>query len=441
MSNQNVEFEARRLRPIARPVKAGDNRGCSLVKKSLRTFVFGAVVGWGLVSSGVALGQSGAGLSDGGAATSPTLGEFLRAHRRLELLAPGVTRFSLRFWAERVLIEDGKVFSLMAGPKSACSAPLRVQGNRASGSCLFSVERSDGAGSRQVGFRFGIVSRSVSADRLVYDVDGFCVGETCLRGAELCWQSTGDAEMSDCTLRPIYKAPKRATPARVQEFLAMAGESGLELIYQCRDCAVDAIELHPDRSFFVRDPGNSMFPCGGKWVVDGLHIRGRCANERKDLEGSFDFLVDGVTEGGVTFEAHHCVPGPGDCSVRRGGFWLPQGGRDRPGGMAVELIQGAKRQEMLSAVELRLRGARWSEWKEASVVPALLRGLPARHSRVETEIFYAADDASKRLAEVTARLLAPVVGVVEPRPWPGSAGSAVVVVVGEKVAAGGGKGE
>jgi len=334
------------------------------------------------------------------------------------------------------MLERGTKFSLVypdhPDSRSACRGELQEANSRVLGACDLEIDDRGRVSKKE--FSFVIRSVSVSEHSLEYDVERLCLGKVCLAEAQLCWQDADGTASHSCTLRPFYELPVKATPARLKEFLVWAASERLDLIYMCEACRGATVELYPDHSFFVRALYNPTSSCGGRWSVDGLHIRGQCNNAVKELEPSFDYLVTKTTRGGLTFAANLCMPDFEECIDEQGGFWLPHGRRDHADNMTLELVQGARASELFSAVALRLQSAYWPQWREAGAnsLPVLIRGQPARRLRVETEIFYSGVDRAKELAEAAARLLAPVVGPVVPRPWPGSSEFAVVVVVGER---------
>lgn len=418
------------------------------MKKHLQRFALAAVVSLGLLGPGMAAGQT-----DAGTSTSPSLAGFLRDHKRVELFIPGLARFPLRnnrgFWANFLLIEDGRTFSAMAGVNLVCKAPVRVEGNRASGSCSFPVDYVDGKGPQRMDFSFSILATATTGGMLTYDVENICAGETCLRDRELCSRVAGNGETHDCTLLPVYEKPAKATPAGVREFLAAARDARFDLVYDPpgeKFHFVYKVVLHPDHRFCIDYPdrGDTQWSCCGAWILDGLRVRGRCEDAGRKFEGSSDFSFSGITVGGALFDARLCVTsdlsGSEKCAESKGAFWLPHGYDDYPWEKVVELIPGSKNTELFDAAVLQLRQMDKEPW--GRFLPVLVRGSPARHPRLETELFYAADEneSNLRLARAIAKLLADVVGPVEPRPWPGPSGNSVVVVVGERVANGEGKG-
>jgi len=93
----------------------------------------------------------------------------------------------------------------------------------------------------------------------------------------------------------------------------------------------------------------------------------------------------------------------------------------------IEVIPGAKSRELFEAVKERLLRP-----ESGGACRNVFEGPQAKDVRTVSEIFYSTT-AAKANAEMTAALLADIIGKVVVKPWPGSWQYGVVVVVGDKV--------
>jgi hypothetical protein len=105
-----------------------------------------------------------------------------------------------------------------------------------------------------------------------------------------------------------------------------------------------------------------------------------------------------------------------------GSFLIQGDGED-----LVEVIPGARDRTLFERVKQRLLQP------DAGRCRALFEGPQAKDVRSVSEIFYS-KPAAKDLAERTAADLAPIIGPVEVKEWPGTWLYGVVVVVGDTVA-------
>jgi hypothetical protein len=112
-------------------------------------------------------------------------------------------------------------------------------------------------------------------------------------------------------------------------------------------------------------------------------------------------------------------------------------------GPDLEIIPGAADHALFDKVVLSLRSSRIKDWKavssDFSYLPQLFAGPQARKPREESEVFFSrsAGDAGKNeaAAQVTAKVLEPIIGPVAVKAWPGPWDYHVVVVVGSKAGA------
>ena len=120
------------------------------------------------------------------------------------------------------------------------------------------------------------------------------------------------------------------------------------------------------------------------------------------------------------------------------GAWSTTGHKDYESDRSqvfLQIIPGSTDQAFLDRVTYALRKACLPEWKAAGWtgdLPVLFSAQPAKQQRTVSEVFFAKD--SRPAAEAAAKLLAPNLGRVEVKPWPGGWDYHVIVVVGTAAA-------
>lgn len=162
--------------------------------------------------------------------------------------------------------------------------------------------------------------------------------------------------------------------------------------------------------------GNRVF-VSGSGSMACMGDESSCGPE--SLSWSFDqqFTVLGATETTLLLQLDRdsttSEPSRGPFLVGASASWT---------GTAVQLVAGAKDPKVALAAEKLIDG-----WQDTGML--FVRGPPATNPRTVTEIFFAKDQRPN--AEDLAQKLAPVIGTVVVKPWPGEQPFQVVVVFGD----------
>lgn len=262
--------------------------------------------------------------------------------------------------------------------------------------------------------------------------------------------------------RPLLSVAAPATKAALLEFIGAgvvvdAGDDNDLMLWPDGKASVAIGELYRgDAMTSLECP--SVGPKAGTWSMAGNSVRltgsmrctiqhsqngGPVPPEKFAADETFTLRVRQASPDALVFDvqksqAEHRVLGAGSlwvvgpCATPAGQSLRRCEAQFHPSSTEysylVEVLPGAKSRAPVDAVEAVLRAA------PLEYVFGLFEGPPAKKQRETTEVYFR--EGFEAQARAVAGALAPVIGKVEAKPWPGAWDYDVIVVVGETLAPG-----